>query len=122
MIDDVEVLVFRHVGRIFQEQGRARIERVWQHAVRFTSITMAAGAVRLINSHSGNQVGVLRLKGIPDLRGATVYGSVQRRHCDVFLQSAHGNICPWIDKAKSHPEKGTQKRGNKTSNETEDEF
>ena len=83
---------------------------------------MATGAVRLIDFHSGDQIGVRKLKGIPDLRGTTAYGSVQGRHCDVFLQSAHGNIRSRVDKAEPHPEKDTQKGDYKTGKETEDEF
>src|SRR5580698_2260273 len=58
VLNDVEILVLRHVGCVLHELRRTRIECVPKRSMALMGITMTAGAVGLVNLHSGQQVGI----------------------------------------------------------------
>lgn len=82
MLNDVEVLVLRHVRRILKKLGVPRIERVRMDAVGMVFIAMTASTVRLVELHSGREIVIVSGGRVPDFWSSPINGDIERRHTD----------------------------------------
>jgi hypothetical protein len=102
VLDDKEVLVFQHVGRVFGELRNARIENVAEGSVGVLDVAVAACAIRLIDFHSGDEVGIGGLKRVLCFGSAAIDGGIEGRHRDAALEPADRQVRTRVHKAEAH--------------------
>ena len=77
MLDDVEVLVFRHIRCVLSKLGCTRIERIGEHPMRAMDVAMTTRAIHLIYLHAGDQIVVCWMDWILRFWGSPIDSCVR---------------------------------------------
>lgn len=80
VLNDVEILIFRHIGRILHKLGCSWIEGIAEGLMGMRDITVAARAACLIDLHPGEKILLRWLDGIRHGGCAPINRSIESRH------------------------------------------